>query len=251
MSPIDAQVIIVGGGIGGLTLAAICKRLGLTYKVLERTEEVRPVGAGISLAPNALRLLDQLGLYEKILASGQKLQKVQIYRNTRRWSVLDWSSCETTFGYPVISIERHYFHGLLYEAAGGSEHVRFGSKVVDVVDDPAQGTASVILESGETLCSNVVVGADGIRSGIRRALARNSGITEANANIKFTGRVHFSGITKPLENLTSNEIGVANWVLYDDSILTTWPCPNNSQWFIGVKVSMRDTFRLPTLSVGH
>ncbi|KAI1365302.1 hypothetical protein F5Y08DRAFT_304570 [Xylaria arbuscula] len=44
-----------------------------------------------------------------------------------------------------------------------------------------------------------------------------------------------SGITSPLEHLGPEEMGVGNWLLYDDSILTTWPCRDNQQWFIGVK----------------
>lgn len=44
-----------------------------------------------------------------------------------------------------------------------------------------------------------------------------------------------SGYTKPLQHLTANDLGIAHWMLYDDSILTTWPCQENRQWFIGVK----------------
>lgn len=232
---LDAEVIIVGGGIGGLTLAAICRRLSVSVRVLERTEVLRPVGAGISLAPNALALLDQLGLYEKILAAGQKLRKVQIHHNTTRWNTIDWSGCEPRFGYPVLSIERHHFHRLLYEAAGAGSTVQLGARVVDVIDEPGQDAVRVVLESGKELRAKLVIGADGIRSVVRRVLARQAGMKEANT-IRFTGRVHMSGITAPLTHLGDAELGVANWVLYDDSILTTWPCQENRQWFIGVKV---------------
>ena len=61
MTEIDYQVIIIGGGIGGLTLASICRQVGLTCRVLERASSVKPAGAAISLAPNALRVLDQIG----------------------------------------------------------------------------------------------------------------------------------------------------------------------------------------------
>ncbi|EXF82722.1 hypothetical protein CFIO01_09861 [Colletotrichum fioriniae PJ7] len=232
-SPVDAEVLIVGAGIGGLTLAAILSRLDISCKVLERSEVLRPVGAGISLSPNGLRMLDQIGVYEKVLDAGQKLRKVQIWRGKKLWNTVDWAGCEGKFGYPVMSLERHHFHRLLFDAAGGDDVVQFGTKVVDVIDDPSESVVRVVSDKGKEFRAHVVVGADGIRSVIRRCLARDAGLKEANT-IKFTGRVHMSGITAPLEHLSTQDLGVANWMLYENSTLTTWPCPDNRQWFIGV-----------------
>lgn len=235
MESVDADILILGGGIGGLTLAAICRQLGIHCKVLERTPTLQPVGAGISLAPNALKLLDQLGLYPELLATGQKIRKIQINRNVRRWNTLDWTLVEQTFGYPILSLERHNFHRLLYRTAGAEETVLLGSKVQDIIDDPAKDFVSVVLSNGKQLRGRLVVGADGIRSVTRRILAGNANDKSANT-IRYTGRVHMSGITSPLEHLREQDKGVANWMLYDNSILTTWSCPDNRQWFIGAKV---------------
>ncbi|KAI1187083.1 putative monooxygenase [Nemania serpens] len=233
MNGIDTDVFIIGGGIGGLTLAAILRKLNISCKVLERTERIEPVGAGISLAPNALKLLDQLGLYEKILQSGQKLHKIQIIRNQTHWNTLDWSLVEKWFGYPVISTERHNFHRLLYDAAGAEQTVLLNSKVTNIIDNAEEASVRVILEDGQQLRSRLVVGADGIRSLTRRVLA--GAVNDKTTNtIRFTGRVHMSGITSSLEHLGPEAGGVGNWLLNDDSILTTWPCPDNQQWFIGV-----------------
>lgn len=236
MTTVDADIIIVGAGIGGLTLAAICKRLDISYKVLERAEILTPVGAGISLAPNALRLLDQLGLYDQIRSTAEPLKKIQIWRNSTKWNTLDLTSLESQYGYPILSAERHNFHRLLYAAAGGDENVVMNAKVVDVIDKEDE-PVRVILDGGKEYRGKLVVGADGIRSVVRRTLARNAGLEAANT-LTFTGRVHFSGITSPLNHCGPEDLGVANWVLYDQSILTTWPCQDNRQWFIGVKVSV-------------
>ncbi|KAL2013567.1 hypothetical protein VTN00DRAFT_1092 [Thermoascus crustaceus] len=231
----DARVLIIGGGIGGLTLAAICRKIGISCKVLERTKELTPAGAGISLAPNALRVLDQLGVYRSIVEEGQRLRKIQVHRNRTKWSEIDFQWLEQTFGYPVYSIERHLFHHLLHAAAGGSDTVLLDADVTDIVDDPTQPGVMVKLSDGRSLVGEAVVGADGIRSATRRILARQAGLESVNT-IRFTGRVHMSGYTAPLTNLGPAEIGVGNWLLYDNSILTTWPCKDNRQWYIGVKV---------------
>ncbi|KAI9172434.1 FAD-dependent monooxygenase pynG [Paramyrothecium foliicola] len=234
MELVDAEIIIVGAGIGGLTLAIICKQLGISYKVLERTEVLEPAGAGISLSPNALRIFDQLGLYDDISRCSQKLRKIQIWRNSELWNSLDLADFQNAFNYPIFQAERHNFHRILYEAAGAERAVVLNSNVVDIVDVPGQPVC-VVLDNGKKYKANIVVGADGIRSAVRRAMARSLGIEDAHNTIQFTGRVHFSGITSPLENLGPQEAGVANWMLYDKTILTTWPCPDNRQWYIGVK----------------
>ncbi|OGM44043.1 FAD binding monooxygenase [Aspergillus bombycis] len=228
------QVLIVGAGIGGLTLANICKHLGLQYLVLERSAAVTPVGAGISLAPNCLRVLDQLGFLPEIEREGQRLRKIRIFRNTTQWNMLDFESTEKTFGYPVYKIERHAFHSALYRAAG-EEHVLLGAQVVDVVDNVEKKVVTVTLEDGREFSGQIVVGADGIRSATRKALAKRGGETIINSTIRFTGRTHMSGYTAPLEHLSAEEEGVGTWMLYDDSIFTTWPCKDKRQWFIGVQ----------------
>ncbi|GFN10708.1 FAD-dependent oxidoreductase [Aspergillus tubingensis] len=230
----DVQVLIVGGGIAGLTLANICKKIGLSYKVFERTAEVTPVGAGISLAPNALRLLDQLGFMDIIRKEGQPLRKIQVYRNTTRWSLLDFEWLEPTYGYSMYSMPRHSMHRALYNRAD-SEHVILGAEVVGIEDEPNSPTVKIRLADGREFSGEVLVGADGIRSIVRRLLADKQGLAGVNT-IRFTGRTHMTGISYPLEHLGPNDLGVATWVFYDDCILTSWPCTENRQWFVGVKV---------------
>ena len=231
----DTRILIVGGGIGGLTLAAICRRIDIPCIILERSEKLAPAGAGISLAPNALRVLDQLGLYDEITREGQRLNKMIVHYNDKKWGTLDFTMVEARFGYPVYSIERYHFHRILYNAAGGEETVRWNSKVEDVIDNPKDDRVIVKVAGGKQYTADIVVGADGIRSVTRRILAQNAGLEGINS-IKFTGRVHMSGFSKPMPNLGPEHLGVGNWLFYDDAILTSWPCKDNCQWFIGVKV---------------
>lgn len=232
----DTRVLIIGGGLGGLTLAAVLRRINIPCIVLERSAELAPAGAGISLAPNALRVLEQLGLYNEIARKGQRLNKMLVYYNEKHWRTLDFTGLEARFGYPVYSIERYQFNRILYEAAGQEECVRWSSKVEDIIDDPESDHICVKVAGGKEYTADIVVGADGIRSITRRILAQNAGLDSINT-IEFTGRVHMSGLSKPMPNLGPEHVGIGNWLFYDDAILTTWPCKDNRQWFIGVKVS--------------
>ena len=234
--PTTVDVLIIGGGIGGLMLAAICRKLNISFLVLERGEKITPQGTGISLSPNALRVLDQLGIYEEIVNQGQDLRKMLIYHNAKKWRELDVSAFRQKFGYSIYAIERHLFHQLLYQAAGNEEFIRLNAKVNGLIDDDAKPYVTVQTTRGKEFRGKVVVGADGIRSITRRLLATNAGLSSAKSTIRFTGRVHMSGYTAPIFHLGEQEIGVGTWMLYDRSILTTWPCKDNRQWYIGVKV---------------
>ncbi|EGD93403.1 FAD-dependent urate hydroxylase [Trichophyton mentagrophytes] len=247
-TPERVRVAICGGGIGGLTMAAVLRRLDISYVVLERYAQITPQGAGISLAPNCLRALDQLGIFEKLAKHSQALREVHIYKNDEFWGSQKFGMTNEAFGYYVHKIERHQFHHLLLEAAGGNDVVRLGFNVNDIVDEENAPYAIVRAEDGREVHADIIVGADGIRSYTRRVLAEKSGMKATNT-IRFTGRVHMSGYTKPLTHLTTKDEGVAHWMLYDDAILTTWPCKDNRQWFIGVAAAKLKPGEQPDRSV--
>ncbi len=171
--PEHFPVVIIGAGIGGLTLGAFLRRLGVSFVILERTVVLTPAGAGISLAPNCLKALEQLGLFPYIQANSQELLGVKVYRNKTSWGTVNFGLAKKWFGYNVHSAERHDFHRALYEAAGGTETVRLGHSVVNVVDE-GSGKSPVCVEcaDGTTFTADMVVGADGIRSATCRAVRR-------------------------------------------------------------------------------
>ncbi|OJJ56400.1 hypothetical protein ASPSYDRAFT_59720 [Aspergillus sydowii CBS 593.65] len=233
-------VAIIGAGIGGLTLGAFLHRLGISFIILERAPVLTPQGAGISLAPNCLAALDQLGLYDKIKQNAQELHGIRVYRENNCWGTIDFGLAKRWFGYNVLSIERHEFHGYLYEAAGCEEVVNLGWNVANIENfEGDDGALRVLSDDGREVHADIVVGADGIRSVTRRILSRSIGLQPENT-IRFTGRVHMSGYTQPLSHLSTDDLGIAHWMLYNDCILTTWPCKENRQWFIGVKAVARD-----------
>lgn len=92
------RVIIVGGGVAGLTLAAMLERFELDYLILEARDDIAPpVGAAIGLMPNGSYILDQLGLYEAVKAAAGDAN-------------LENSSIRDSDGRPTINMKHMMYH---------------------------------------------------------------------------------------------------------------------------------------------
>ena len=72
------QISIIGAGIGGLTLGNVLKQHHLNFTIYESAPEIKPVGAGIMMAVNAMQIFDKLGLKEKIESRGNKIHEIFI-----------------------------------------------------------------------------------------------------------------------------------------------------------------------------
>src|SRR5690242_19572655 len=114
------MVVIAGAGIGGLTLARALARGGVRFVVLERAPALQPAGAGIALAPNALRALEAIGMQEPARAAGQEL--VQGVICDVRGRVLVDASMRDGVGAGIVAMTRTRLQDLLLEAVGA--HVR-------------------------------------------------------------------------------------------------------------------------------
>ena len=161
------RVVIVGGGIGGLTLAALLRRRDVACTVVERAQAWAPVGAGIALSINAMSILRRLGLQEDLLARGRQVRRADI--TNAGGTVLastDLTALEERHG-PSVAVHRADLHEVLLGAASPEEvlagtTVRSFEQLGDAVD--------VSLEDGSQRRCDVLVGADGLRSRVRELL---------------------------------------------------------------------------------
>ncbi|WP_448581470.1 FAD-dependent monooxygenase [Thermaurantiacus sp.] len=181
------QVAIIGAGLGGLTAALALARMRLAVTVFEQAEALGEVGAGITISPNAGRVLDHLGLGESIRERGV-LPGTQHIRDlatglTLRTLARD-ADLEARHGAPYRHLHRADLHALLAgaveEAAPGS--IRLGHRLADITPD-----GRMRFTGGAEARADVVVGADGVRSTVRDCLYP----TEPPL---FTGQVAWRGL---------------------------------------------------------
>src|SRR5262245_17182976 len=155
------RVIVVGGGIGGLSAAIGLRAAGHEVVVLERAPRIDPVGAGITLFANAMRALARLGVREAVAARGAAAGRSAILTSAGRELVqVPHDLLEGT-----VALHRAELQAVLAEAAG---EVRLGVDVTAVEQDT--GAAIVRTEDGAEEHGDLVVGADGLSSVVRRAI---------------------------------------------------------------------------------
>jgi salicylate hydroxylase len=197
MTQPPVRVGIVGAGIGGLSLALALRERGVQADVFEQAAELTEIGAAIGLSANAIREFDRLGLLADLTAASTTPTEL-IYRHWRDGSRIaahpvrqdGWYSKQ--FGAPWFGIHRADLQKIL-SATFDAEHVHLGCRLVNLTEQ----ADSVVLKfaNGRTHEADLVVGADGVRSVVRRW------ITGAD-DIVYSGTSAFRGIV-PTQNLPS------------------------------------------------
>ncbi len=160
--------VVIGAGIGGLSAAIGLHRAGWDVTVLERVEAFRPVGAGLVLQANGMRCLDALGLGDAVRTHGHPDMSGGTRRSDGRWLArIPAGDLERVLGTSAIGVHRAALHDILLGALP-ADAVRTGARVTAVTAD---GEVSYAGPTGPiSIGADLVVGADGIHSVVRRTL---------------------------------------------------------------------------------
>jgi 2-polyprenyl-6-methoxyphenol hydroxylase-like FAD-dependent oxidoreductase len=158
------RATVIGAGIGGLAAGIALRRAGCEVTVHEADQEVREIGAGISVWPNGIRALRALGL--DALVDDPEVPHVSGALRRADGSVLAEFGANVIserYGEPLVGLHRRDLHGALLEAFG-AEGVKRGSRLIDIEDDVLR------FADGDSDRPDIAVGADGLRSVARGAL---------------------------------------------------------------------------------
>lgn len=171
----DLRIAIVGGGLGGLAAALFLRNAGLDATVYEQAPELREFGAGIVVSPNMVRPLRRLGLAEKLPAFAVRLEAAWEFRRWEDGRVLFvqpmGEECERLYGTPCYVAHRADLL-TLFQQALPPHQLRLGHRCVDANQNEHEAEVTFATGSGtRKVTADVVIGADGIHSVIRRAVA--------------------------------------------------------------------------------
>jgi 3-hydroxybenzoate 6-monooxygenase len=163
------QIVIVGGGIGGLTAALMLSRSGLRVRVLERADEFAEVGAGLQLAPNATRLLRSYGLLDDVLDTSVRPRRLVAMNalTGRQLTAVELEQAERRYGAPYIVLHRHDLLEVILRHCRKEPTLTLETaKDVTAVEDRGDHV-DVACRDGSTYPAEVAIGADGLDSTVR------------------------------------------------------------------------------------
>lgn len=190
------HVLIAGGGIGGLTAAAALLQHGIDVDVYEQAPELKEVGAGIQISPNGNKVLDAIGVFQALreLSCDPERKEFRLWNTGRPWPMFSLGKTVIEqYGYPYLTVYRPDMHQAL------ADRVRALKPDAIHLDCPAAGCeqdadgAELRLRDGRRARGDALIGADGVRSVVRRALW-------GDCDPEFSGMVAWRGLI-PMEDL--------------------------------------------------
>lgn len=174
------SVIIVGGGIAGLSLALSLHQIGVVCRVFEKTQSIEPLGVGINVQPHAVRELFELGLESELEAVGVRTREVAYFskRGCPIWA--EPRGIHAGYGWPQFSLHRGRLQMLLLDAVRarlGDDAVVTGASLsaISQWSEGVEATFDMADGARHKVTAKLLVGADGIHSAVRRLLNPGEG----------------------------------------------------------------------------
>ncbi|MET8797402.1 FAD-dependent oxidoreductase [Nocardia sp. NPDC004568] len=192
------DVVLVGGGIGGLSTAFALARLGLRVRVLEQAKQFGEVGAGIQLAPNCTRILNEYGLLDEVKARGVVPDRM-VMRDAvdgSELTSLDLRDLEREYGFPYLVIHRSDLHALFLEACrDAGVELLTEQRVVSYTQ--GDGKAGATTQAGAVHEANIVIAADGLHSVARTLVTDDRPVS--SAYVAYRGTVPIAEVDRPVD----------------------------------------------------
>ncbi len=219
------EVIVLGAGIGGLTLALSLHQAGIACRVYEAVPELKPLGVGINLLPHATRELSELGLLPALDAVGVRTQEAVFFNSHGQLVFREAAGTAAGYDWPQYSIHRGDLHTVLLNAVRerlGADSVVCGHRCAGVEQDDSGVTARFTAPDGTALPevrASLAVGCDGIHSVLRKQFYPDEGAP------RYSGVNMWRGTAKHKPFLSGASMVRAGWL--DQGKMVIYPIRNN------------------------
>ncbi len=189
-------IAIIGGGIGGLSLALALHQRGLTCDVYETVPDIKEIGVGITLLPHAVRELAGLGLQAELEAAGIENLESVFFNRFGQYIYREPRGRHAGYALPELGIHRGKLHRILFDAVLlrlGAAHVHTNHRCVQVMQNETGATLHFTETStGAQLTAvhaDVVIACDGVNSTLRKQFYPNE-------KVAFSGINTWRGVTR-------------------------------------------------------
>ncbi|KAF9434035.1 hypothetical protein BGZ76_008663 [Entomortierella beljakovae] len=168
IEPKKPHVLIVGAGLGGILFAILLDRQGVTYEIFERSSEARPLGSVMCMNANILPAFEQLGMLDELMADSLPTNQFHIVNSKMEYiAKFNETNVPETVGYEFRLFTRRRLYQILCSHVS-PEKIHYSKKVTEVTQDDK--SASLTCNDGTTYSGDIIVGADGTYSGVRKSL---------------------------------------------------------------------------------
>ncbi|KAF9916038.1 hypothetical protein BX616_004769, partial [Lobosporangium transversale] len=194
------HVLIAGAGLGGLLLAMLLERAGISYTVYERSQNLRALGAAMGFGANTLPIFEQLGILDATYDISYPCYTVQMYdSNMKSIGGFDFDHYKERTGYDTIMFSRPDLHNLLRSHVP-AEKILLGKRILSLSQD--DDSVTIKCSDGTSYKGDILVGADGAYSAVRQSLyqlmAKNGEALGTDADDLTAGHICMVGTTGPL-----------------------------------------------------
>jgi 2-polyprenyl-6-methoxyphenol hydroxylase-like FAD-dependent oxidoreductase len=201
------EVTIVGGGVGGLTLALMLHRAGIASRVYEAAPEIKALGVGVNLLPHASREMSALGLEAELARVAITTRESAFYNRYGQFIYSEPTGRHAGYDWPQFSIHRGDLHGVLLQAFReriGADRLHLGWRCTGF---EAQADGVVLAFDGqESQHAGIAVSSEGIHSSIRKQLYPNEGPP------RYSGINMWRGVTRAKPFLTGASMVRIGWL---------------------------------------
>jgi 3-hydroxybenzoate 6-monooxygenase len=192
----EKEILVIGGGIGGLAAALGAAEAGQKTIVLEQAPQFGEIGAGIQMGPNAMAVLERFGVADDIAKSAvfpKRLVLKDVY-TAKELSSLDLGGeFKAKYGFPYIVMHRSDLHRALLEACEKNPLITLlNNQIIETVEESDNGV-SVTNKNGEEFIGKAVIGADGLWSKTRKYFSDDQPI--CSHYVAYRGTIPISEIS--------------------------------------------------------